>query len=94
MLSSRAKFLLVSGTKFEDAIQGDSIVLTPQSLTPPQLVEDALHRADRYSKPTLDVGIVTNDVICNFGWIPETGQGGMLVRRCFLVYRVRVNLPA
>jgi hypothetical protein len=29
-----------------------------------------------------------------FGWIPETAQGGMLVRRWFLVYRVRVNLPA
>jgi hypothetical protein len=28
------------------------------------------------------------------GWIPETAQGGMLVRRWFLVYRVRVNLPA
>jgi hypothetical protein len=29
-----------------------------------------------------------------YGWIPETAQGGMLVRRWFLVYRVRVNLPA
>ena len=64
---ARAKLHLVSGTKFECTIQGDSIVLTPQNLkkSPPQLVEDALTGLIVTQSPP-DVGVVTNDEIRNF----------------------------
>jgi len=63
---ARAKLHLVSGTKFECTIQGDSIILTPQNLrkSPPQLVEDELTGLIVTQSPP-DAGFVTNETICN-----------------------------
>lgn len=61
---ARAKLRLVSGTKFECTIQGDSIVLTPQNRkkSPPQLLEDELTGLIVTQSPP-EEGFVTNDLI-------------------------------
>jgi hypothetical protein len=40
---------------------------------------------------THPAGECTNTSFGEHGWIPETGQGEMLVRRCFLVYPKKEN---
>jgi hypothetical protein len=61
---ARAKLHLVSGTKFECTIQGDSIVLTPQNLrkSSPQLITDDATGLIVTQSPS-EKGFVTNDVI-------------------------------
>ena len=63
---ARAKLRLVSGTKFECTIQGDSIVLTPQNVrkSSPQLITDEATGLVVTQSPS-EVGVVTNDVIRN-----------------------------
>ena len=63
---ARAKLHLVSGTKFECTIQGDSIVLTPQNVRKsfPKLVEDELTGLVVTESPS-EIGVVTNEVVRN-----------------------------
>ena len=63
---ARAKLHLVSGTKFECTIQGDSIVLTPQNVrkSSPQLVKDEVSGLIVTQSPS-EIGFVTNDVVRN-----------------------------
>jgi AbrB family looped-hinge helix DNA binding protein len=63
---ARAKLHLVSGTKLDCTIQGDSIVLTPRNLrkAAPKLVKDDLTGLVVTQGPP-EAGIVTNDVIRN-----------------------------
>ena len=63
---ARAKLHLVSGTKFECTIQGDSIVLTPQNVrkSSPQLIEDKKTGLIVTQSPS-EIGLVTNEMIRN-----------------------------
>ena len=63
---ARAKLHLVSGTKFECTIQGDSIVLTPQNVrkSSPQLIEDKKTGLIVTQSPS-EMGLVTNEMIRN-----------------------------
>lgn len=64
--AARAKLHLVSGTKLECTIQGDSIVLTPQNVikSSPQLVKNEMTGLIVTQSPS-EIGFVTNDVIRN-----------------------------
>ena len=60
--AARAKLHLVSGTKLECTIQGDSIVLTPQNVrtSSPKLVEDKLTGLVVTQSPA-EIGVITNE---------------------------------